>query len=106
MGVFSEERRRVIEFFLTNPDGNKAAALRLIPGTQIALYIMVGGGMAGKSYAENPLDAYRNTRAGRAPYSVKDVEAMRGALVALAEAAGLDPHHLPPMQDFYGAGVF
>ena len=47
----------------------------------------------------------RDTRAGCAPYSVKDVETIRGALVGLAEAGGLDPSNLPTRLEFHKAGV-
>ena len=101
MGVFTERRTGVLACFKHKPE----EARRLISGTQIALYVMVGGGKDGEEYARDPLGATRDTRAGQAPYSVKDVETVRGALVGLAEAAGLDPRNLPQMMQFHKAGV-
>ena len=101
MGVFTERRTGVLACFKHKP----AEARRLISGTQIALYVMVGGGKDGEEHARNPLGATRDTRAGCAPYSVKDVETIRGALVGLAEAGGLDPSNLPTRLEFHKAGV-
>jgi hypothetical protein len=81
-------------------------ARKIIPGTQLAIYIMAGGGLIGRLYSEQPADAYRDDRAGRAPYKFRELEAMRGSLVGLAEACGMDPHHLPEMPPFHSAGVF
>ena len=84
----------------------KKRARALIPGTQLALYVMVGGGLIGRFYAEQPEYAYRDTRAGRAPFKTKEVEAMRGALLGLADVCGMDGRDMPRMADFHAAGVF
>lgn len=104
MGMFEERRSGVKAAF--NYEGSKDRARELIPPTQIALSVMVGGGIVGHLYATNPAKAYRDDRAGRSPYSHKDVEAVRGALVALAEVAGMDPSELPAPPAFHAAGVF
>ena len=98
------ETTRIIEYIKTQ--FTPKACRRLVPGNQLALYVMAGGGMIGRMYAQQPADAYRDTRAGRAPYAGRKVERMRLILVALAERAGLDPRNLPAMSDFHGAGVF
>jgi hypothetical protein len=77
-----------------------------IETVQVAIYIMAGGGLIGRFFAEQPADAYRDARAGRAPYPAKAVENMRKVLVAMAEVYGLDPHYLPPIPAFHHAGVF
>ena len=73
---------------------------------QTVVYVAAGGGMIGRMYAEQPADAYRDARAGRASYGAKDLENMRLMLVAMAEAYGLDPHNLPRVPDFHNCGVF
>ena len=85
---------------------DRKAARALIGPTQIVLCVMVGGGFIGADFARRPLTAKRDTRAGGAPYPVTKVEAVRGALVGLAEAAGLDPADLPEVPRFHAAGVF
>ena len=73
---------------------------------QTAIYVAVGGGFLGKLFAEQPADAYTDSRVGRRPYPWRKIENMRQVLCALAEARGLDPHHLPDMPDFHACGVF
>ena len=73
---------------------------------QVVAYIAAGGGMIGRMYAEQPADAYRDIRAGKGPYNNKDMEKIRLTLVAMAEAYGLNPHHLPCMPDFHNCGIF
>lgn len=73
---------------------------------QVVAYVAAGGGMIGRMYAEQPADAYRDIRAGKAPYRASDLENIRLTLVAMAEAYGLDPHNLPRIPDFHNCGVF
>jgi len=73
---------------------------------QVVAYVAAGGGMIGRMYAEQPADAYRDIRAGKAPYSANDLENIRQTLVAMAEAYGLDPHNLPCIPHFHNCGVF
>lgn len=73
---------------------------------QVVAYVAAGGGMIGHMYAQQPADAYRDTRAGKAPYCSSDLENIRLTLVAMAEEYGLDPHNLPRMPDFHNCGVF
>lgn len=35
---------------------------------QVVAYVAAGGGLIGRMYAEQPADAYRDTRSGRGPY--------------------------------------
>jgi carbon monoxide dehydrogenase subunit G len=79
---------------------------RKIETLQVVAYVAAGGGMIGRLYAEQPADAYRDVRAGRAPYSARDLENIRLTLCAMAEVSGLDSHHLPPMPNFHNCGVF
>jgi len=73
---------------------------------QTIMFVASGGGFIGKSFAERPTIAYRDTRAGRAPYKAKEIENIRLTLIAFAEAKGYNPNDLPPMPDFHNCGVF
>jgi len=73
---------------------------------QTVLYVAVGGGMIGRLFAEQPADAYIDSRVGKRPYTRKQIENLRQVLCILAESKGLDPHSLPKMPDFHGSGVF
>jgi hypothetical protein len=82
----------------------KERALEILPRAQIAIYVMVGGGFVGRSYAEQPRSAYCDVRIGKRPYKFKDIEKAQVTLIALAERAGLDADSLPPMPDFSNLG--
>ena len=73
---------------------------------QVAVYVMAGGGMIGRMYAEQPADAYTDTRAGRRPYRTDELESARQCMIASCHALGLDPHNVPPMTNFPGCWVF
>jgi hypothetical protein len=81
---------------------------------QVALYVMVGGGMIGRSYVEQPQGAYVDARVGKRPYSMKEIAQAQRLLIIMAEVAGFDPQgfgsegkpNLPSMPNFHGAGVF
>lgn len=77
-----------------------------LPQAQVAIYVMVGGGIIGRMFAEQPADAYIDIRVGKRPYKYKEIAAARKILVAMAEKAGLDPHKLPAMPNFGNLGVF
>ncbi len=77
-----------------------------IPLLQIAIYVMVGGGFIGRMYAEQPADAYIDSRVGRRPYSIREINKARGALIAMAKKAGLDPSNLPKSPRWHNLGVF
>lgn len=81
-------------------------AAQLVPPAQVAIYVLTGGGLVGRSYAHNPKTAYMDIRLGKRPYSRKQIEAARQTLVALAEKARMDPDSLPDMPDFGNLGVF
>lgn len=72
---------------------------------QVAIFVAAGGGFIGRMFAEKPAVAYIDTRVGRLPYSRTEIENMRMTLVAMAEAKGLDPRHLPKRPDFHSCGV-
>ena len=73
---------------------------------QVAVYVMCGGGMLGRMAAEQPADFYIDSRCGRLPYGVKDIEQAVNVLAVIAEVQGLNPHHLPSMPHFHASGVF
>ena len=80
-----------------------------IERAQVAVYVMVGGGIIGRFAAESPAEFYVDDRAttrypkGRYPKG-QVVRAVK-YLVALAEASGLDPKNMP-MPRFHNLGVF
>lgn len=84
----------------------KEKAIALVPRAQIAMFVMVGGGFLGRSYAEQPKTAYTDLRCGRLPYKSTDVKKAQVTLIALAERAGLDADSLPPIPNFGNMGVF
>lgn len=81
---------------------------------QIAIYVMVGGGLIGRSFAEQPYGAYVDSRTSKRPYAMREIEQMQKLLVLMAEVAGCDPQavgyrgkpSLPLMPNFHCAGVF
>jgi len=72
---------------------------------QVAVYVMAGGGLIGRMYAEQPADAYLDVRAGRRPYNEGEIETVRQVLLAGCHTLGLDPHNLR-MPELYGCWVF
>ena len=77
-----------------------------VGAAQIAVYVMAGGGLIGKSAAEQPAGFYVDSRVSRRPYKLRDIYAAVRVLVRMAEAAGLDPRNLPPMPRFHNLSVF
>lgn len=73
---------------------------------QVAVYVMCGGGHLGTFAAQQPADFYIDDRVGRLPYPRAKIEQAVRCLAALAEAAGLDPRHLPEMSRFHNCGIF
>lgn len=73
---------------------------------QTVLYVAVGGGVLGQTFAERPENAYIDSRVGRLPYRQKDIEQIRLALIELAKAKGLNPKKLPKPPEFPNCGVF
>ena len=73
---------------------------------QTVAFVAAGGGLIGRMYAEQPADAYRDSRAGRAPYGVHELETIRLTLIAMAEYQGLNPHDLPARPRFHNCYVF
>ena len=96
----------VEQFRIAFSGWTRAAQEEALKSGQIAVYVMQGGGLIGRMYAEQPADAYRDTRAGRARYNGTDSENARNALRVMAEVLGLDPHALPPMPALPGMGVW
>ena len=77
-----------------------------IGNLQIVVYVMCGGGMIGRSAAEQPANFYIDTRVSARPYPTKAIYQAVETLVTLAKANGLDPYNMPPMPDFHSCGVF
>jgi len=77
-----------------------------IPTMQTAVYVMAGGGLLGRMAAEQPADFYIDARAGRLPYSRKEITQAVNVLVVLAKKYGFDPHHMPAMPQFHNLGIF
>ena len=73
---------------------------------QTVLYVAVGGGVLGQTFAERPENAYIDSRIGRLPYRRKDIEQIRLTLIELAKAKGLNPKKLPKRPEFHNCGVF
>ena len=84
----------------------RAAAICELERLQVAIFTMAGGGFIGRMYAEQPADAYVDSRAGRRPYGMRDLEAARVVLCCYAKALDLDAHHLPKMLHFHNCGIF
>jgi len=77
-----------------------------IGALQVAVYVAVGGGVLGRSAAEQPADFYIDDRCGRLPYCRRAIMQAVSVLAVLAKAGGYDPHHMPPMPDFHACGIF
>jgi hypothetical protein len=73
---------------------------------QVAVYVMCGGGFLGQFAARQPADFYIDSRVGRLPFGRREIGQAVAVLATIAEAKGLDPHHLPPMPDFHACGIF
>lgn len=78
---------------------------------QTAVYVMCGGGMLGRSAAEQPGNFYIDNfyiddRVGRLPYKRLEILQAVAVLAAVAKAMGFDPLKMPDMPDFYNCGVF
>jgi hypothetical protein len=77
-----------------------------IPGMQVAVFVMCGGGFLGRFAAEQPRDFYIDARTGKFPYSKTAILQAVEALATIAEVNGLDPRHLPSMPNFHNMGIF
>ena len=100
---FKLDPKQVKEAFEYDRDENPRWQIGTL---QVVIYVAVGGGMIGRMYAEQPADAYIDTRVGKCPYTRKQIENMRQCLIAMAEVHGLNPHSMPRMPDFHNCGVF
>lgn len=78
-----------------------------IPAMQVAVFVMCGGGMVGRSAAESPEGFYIDDRVTvRMPYSQKKIYKAVKTLAAIATANGLNPRKLPQMPNFHNMEVF
>lgn len=73
---------------------------------QAAVYVMAGGGLVGRSAAEQPADFYIDDRVSRRPYPIKVIHNAVKTLERIAVAKGLDPRRLPEMPNFGNLGYF
>lgn len=88
---------------------NQTAAARVAgvsPRTARKWERVAGGGILGKSAAEQPADFYVDARVSRRPYPLRQLYRAVKTLALLAEANGLNPHAMPAMPDFHNLGVF
>ena len=76
----------------------KRERLEQLKFAQVCIYTMVGGGFLGRSFAEQPANAYIDSRVRKRPYSATKIEKARKHLVLLATQCGLDAGNLPSMQ--------
>ena len=90
---------------LTGITMHRALTLEDFHGLQVAVYVMVGGGLLGALYATQPTDASLDDRAGRRPYHDDEIETVRQVMIAACHALGLDPHRIP-MPRLPGCWVF
>lgn len=78
----------------------------VVAATRVAVYVMVGGGMLGKSAVDDPWTFYIDLRVGRLPYAKRDIMHAVRDLATLCEAAGLHRNNMPPMVNIPNLGVF
>jgi hypothetical protein len=86
--------------------GDKATDLirQRVGASQVGLYVMVGGGMIGRSHAEQPQGAYVDGRASARPYRMSDIEVALEAFIIEVEEAGMDPNNVPMILPFGNMG--
>jgi hypothetical protein len=77
-----------------------------IPFMQTALYVMVGGGLLGRSAAEQPLKFYIDPRVSKRPYGKNDIMKAVKHLITEAKRHGMDPNNLPAIPNFHNMEVF
>ena len=85
---------------------NAPAWADTIGNMQIAVYAMVGGGLLGRSAAEQPADFYIDGRVGKLPYTRRHIIGAVERLALIAQANGLNPHDMPSMPRLHNLGVF
>jgi hypothetical protein len=81
-----------------------AAMPGCVEAMQVAVYVMIGGGMLGNFAATQPAQFYIDTRCGRLRYPKRTIYRAVRDLVLIAKAAGLDPNKLPQMPRFPNMG--
>jgi hypothetical protein len=75
-------------------DDSSDRARERLPGAQLVVAVMCGGGVLGNFAACQPADFYIDDRA-RTPYPAEQIMHAVTVLAALANRAGLDPYNLP-----------
>lgn len=68
-----------------------------VAASQVAVYVMCGGGMLGNFAAEQPADFYIDDKVGWLPYPKSVIRETVRELVELARLNKLDPHNMPKM---------
>jgi len=87
-------------------DWKNAKTKEKIRALQVAVYVMAGGGLIGRSAAEQPKGFYLDMRLPKRPYSTNQVYQAVRILAHLAEINGMDSNNMPKMMDFPGCGIF
>lgn len=77
-----------------------------IGALQVGVYVMAGGGLLGRSAAQQPSEFYIDDRVGRLPYARKAIMQAVDVLAIIGQKAGLDPRNMPEMPDLHGCGIF
>lgn len=87
--------------------GGRRQLLREMEQLQTAAYVMVGGGLLGRSLAEQPRDFYIDDRVSKRPYPWKAIANVMQVLVLYAGVLKLDPRKLPNKYfDAHASGVW
>ena len=87
-------------------EANGTATPEAIRALQVAVYTMCGGGLLGRSAAEQPADFYIDSRVGKLPYSKKEIVQAAGVLALLAAKVGYNSHNMPIMPTFHNCGIW
>lgn len=66
-----------------------------LQSAQVAVYVMIGGGMLGAFAMRQPASFYIDTRVGKLPYSRKDIMQVIECIIAACHVLGKDAHNLP-----------
>lgn len=95
--MLTAEQLRNIQQCVFNQNISKSKRTEFLSRHQIAVYVMVGGGMLGSSAALRPASFYIDTRVSRLPYSKRKIMDAVHSLAQLARALNYNPDDLPPL---------
>lgn len=82
--------------------------LEKLKSQQVAVYVMIGGGMIGRFAAEQPADFYIDMRVSRLPYGRRPIYQAVTILKMMAEELGYTGKgdDMPRMPNLHGSGVW